>query len=167
MGTMSRRTVLAAGAGALAGASATACGGGLPATAAPAGQAGAGGPGSTPHEDTIRKYYAAWENTDWAPIDAVLADEFTFTSAAGDDHLSKAVFKAQCWEYQKGLTAKFTLEQLFGNGDEALVKYLGVTRKGKTFRNVEYLRFHGGKIAAIECYFGEMGSFPSSVDKKG
>jgi hypothetical protein len=57
----------------------------------------------------------------------------------------------------------------FGSGNEALVKYLCTTKKGKTFRNVEYLRFKDadGKIAAIECYFGEMGSFPSSVDKKG
>jgi ketosteroid isomerase-like protein len=102
-------------------------------------------------------------------MDAILADDFTFTSAAGDDHISKATFKTQCWDNQKGLAGNFELEQVFGSGNEALVKYLCTTRKGKTFRNVEYLRFKDadGKIAAIECYFGEMGSFPSSVDKKG
>jgi hypothetical protein len=28
----------------------------------------------------------------------LLADNFTFTSAAGDDHISKSTFKAQCWD---------------------------------------------------------------------
>lgn len=165
MGTMSRRYVLAAGAGALAGASAVACGGGLSAVAAPAGQAG---PGGTPHEDVIRKWYAAWEKTDWAPVDGMMADEFTFSSAAGDDHLSKAVYKSQCWDSQNGLAEHFELEQVFGSGNEALVKYLCRTKAGKSFRNVEFFRFNAdGRIAALECYFGEQGSFPSSVNKKG
>jgi len=33
----------------------------------------------------IRKWYAGWEKKDWRPIDALLADELPFTSAAGDD----------------------------------------------------------------------------------
>lgn len=143
---MSRRYVLAAaGAGALAGASGVACGRG------------------TPHEDLLRKWYAAWEKTDWAPIDAMMADDFTFTSAAGDDHISKSTFKSRCWETQKGLIDRVDLEQVFGSGNEALVKYLGHTKNGKSFRNVEYFRFRDDKIAALECYFGEPSSFPSAV----
>jgi len=30
----------------------------------------------------------------------LLADNFTFTSAAGDDHISKSAFKTQCWDTQ-------------------------------------------------------------------
>ena len=33
------------------------------------------------NEETIRKYYAGWEKKDWGLVDALLADNFTFTSA--------------------------------------------------------------------------------------
>ncbi len=61
------------------------------------------------------------------------------------------------------------LEQVFGNGNEVLVKYLCRTKNGKSFRNVEYSGFRGQKIKALECYFGEQSSFPSAVSagKKG
>jgi len=151
--TMSRRSLLAAGAGALAGASRLADA-----------QAGAQQIGrATTHQEIIRRWYAAWEKTDWAPIDLLLTDDFTFTSAAGDDHISKSKFKAQCWESQIGFIERFELEQVFGTGNEALVKYLCRTKNGKSFRNVEYLRFRDQKIEALECYFGEQSSFPSAV----
>ncbi len=43
------------------------------------------------------------------------------------------------------------------------VKYLGHTKDGKSFRNVEYLRIKNGKLQSIECYFGAQSSFPSAV----
>ena len=152
---VSRRYLLAAGAGALAGGS---------------GVAGAQWiVGGTTHQELLRKWYAAWEKTDWGPVDALLADDFTFSSAAGDDHISKSTFKKQCWESQLGFIARFELEQVFGSGNEALVKYLCRTKNGKSFRNVEYFRFRDKKIEALECYFGEQSSFPSAVSagKKG
>ncbi len=57
-------------------------------------------------------------------MDALLTDDFTFSSAAGDDHISKSTFKKQCWETQLGFIERFELEQVFGGGNEALVKYL-------------------------------------------
>jgi ketosteroid isomerase-like protein len=120
------------------------------------------------NQEIIRKWYAAWEKTDWGPVDALMADDFTFSSAAGDDHISKSTYKAQCWENQKGHIERFELEQVLGNGDEALVKYVCRTTNGKSFRNVEYFRFRGQKIEAIECYFGDLSSgYPSAADKKG
>ena len=29
-----------------------------------------------------------------------MTDNFTFTSAAGDDHISRSTFKTQCWDTQ-------------------------------------------------------------------
>ena len=43
----------------------------------------------------VRKWYASWEKKDWGPVDSLLADNFTFTSAAGDDHISKSTFKTR------------------------------------------------------------------------
>jgi len=150
---MSRRTILEAG---------------LCALAAPAGFAKIAGAHSETglgpnNEATIRKYYAAWEKKDWRPFDILLADNFTFTSAAGDDHIDKSAFKTKCWATQIDFIDRFDLQRVFGSDNEAFVMYVCRTKSGKTFRNVEYLRLRDGKVAAIECYFGAQSSFPSAV----
>ncbi|HEX8792792.1 MAG TPA: nuclear transport factor 2 family protein [Polyangiaceae bacterium] len=144
---MSRRYLLAAGgAGVLAGASGVACTG-----------------RGTSNEDTIRRWYAAWQQPAWDPVGSMLTDDFTFTSAAGDDHISKSTFKTRCWESNINFIGGIELEQVFGNGNQALVKYLCRTKNGKSFRNVELLTFRDKQISSIECYFGEQNSFPSAV----
>jgi ketosteroid isomerase-like protein len=150
---MSRRNLLEAGACALAGAA------GFPGVASAHAWIGL----STSKEEVIRKYYAAWEKKDWGPFDVLLADNFTFTSANDDDHISKSVFKARCWETQIDFIERFELEQVIGNGNEAFVKYLCRTKNGKSFRNVEYFRVTGEKVETIECYFGVQSSFASAV----
>lgn len=119
-------------------------------------------PGS-PTNEVVRRWYKAWEQRDWTPIDVMLAEDFTFTSAAGDDHISKSAFRSKCWETQRNFIDHFDIEQLFAQGNEAFVKYLCHTVNGKSFRNVEYLEIRTGKVQAIECYFGELSSFPSAV----
>jgi ketosteroid isomerase-like protein len=117
--------------------------------------------------DTIRKWYEGWEKKDWPPLDRLLTDDFTFTSAAGDDHISKDAFKTRCWESQIDFIERFDLRRIFGHGNEALVMYVCRTKNGKSFRNVEYLRLRDDKIEAIECYFGAQSSFPSAVSAAG
>ena len=121
-----------------------------------------GGQDST-NEEIVRKWYAAWEKKDWGPVDSLLADNFAFTSAAGDDHISKNTFKARCWETQIDFIGHFDLERITTGADDAFVKYLCHTKDGKSFRNVEYLRIKNGKLQSIECYFGAQSSFPSAV----
>jgi ketosteroid isomerase-like protein len=150
---MSRRTILEAGACALAAAVS------VPQTASANADTGLSPKGDA----TIRKWYAAWEKRDWHPVDILLADDFTFTSAAGDDHISKSAFKAQCWETQIDFIERFDLQRVFGSGNEAFVLYVCRTRNGKAFRNVEYIRLRDDKLEAIECYFGAQSSFPSAV----
>jgi len=152
-GAMSRRTILEGGAFALAAAAGTWQIAGAHAET-----------GLSPKSDeTIRKWYAAWEKKDWHPVDILLADDFTFTSAAGDDHISKSAFKTKCWQSQIDFIERFDLQRVFGSGNEAFVMYVCRTKNGKHFRNVEYLRLKDDKVAAIECYFGAQSSFPSAV----
>src|ERR1700678_2339101 len=150
---MSRRMILEAGACALAAVA------GIPQIASARAETGL----SPKNDETIRKWYAAWEKRDWHPVDILLADNFTFTSAAGDDHISKSAFKAQCWETQINFIDRFDLLRVFGSGNEALVMYVCRTKNGKTFRNVEYIRLRDDKLEAIECYFGAQSSFSSAV----
>jgi ketosteroid isomerase-like protein len=152
---VSRRNLLATGACALAGAAA------LPQLAS----AGASGGQNSANEEIIRKWYAAWKNKDLDTFNALLADNFTFSSAAGDDHISKSTFKTQCWDTQTNFIKDFDLERISTGSDDAFVKYLCYTKNGKSFRNVEYLRIKNGKLESIECYFGAQSSFPSAVSK--
>lgn len=120
------------------------------------------------NEKLIRAYYAGWEEKDWSTVDGLLADSFTFSSAAPDDHISKSAFKAQCWDTQAALIDRFELESVLtnANGTDAFVKYLCRTKKATSFRNVEYFRFADSKINAIECYFGGLGYPSASVSGK-
>jgi ketosteroid isomerase-like protein len=121
---------------------------------------------SAKNEETIRSYYAAWEKRDWHPIDILLTDNFTFTSANNDDHISKSAFKARCWESQIDFIERFELERVIGNGNDAFVMYVCRTKNARTFRNVEYFRLKDHKVEAIECYFGAPSSFPSAVSTR-
>jgi ketosteroid isomerase-like protein len=150
---VSRRKVFHAGAGALAGAA------GLLVTA----KALAATERNATSEDIVRKWYKAWEKKDQGQFEALMADNFTFTSAAGDDHISRTAFKAQCWDTQIDFIGRFDLERVFGNGNEVFAKYLCHTKNGKSFRNVEYFRLRDGKVESLECYFGGKSTFPSAV----
>lgn len=151
--TISRRNLLATGACALVGAVSVA-GSASAATLEERNSA---------NEELIRKWYQAWVDKDFATFNALLADDFTFSSAAGDDHISKSTFKTQCWDTQINFIGAFDLERMSTGTDDAFVKYLCHTKNGKSFRNVEYLRIKDGKLESIECYFGAQSSFPSAV----
>ena len=152
--TMSRRNLLATGAGALLGA-----------VSLRASAASVSGAKNVANEELIRKWYGAWVQKDLGTFNMLLADNFTFTSAAGDDHISKSTFKTQCWDTQINFIKDFELERITTGTDDAFVKYLCHTVNGKSLRNVEYLRIKDGKLVSIECYFGAESSFPSAVSK--
>jgi ketosteroid isomerase-like protein len=151
--TMSRRNLLATGACALVGA----------VTLRGPARASARGVPDLTNEEIIRKWYAAWEKKDLGTFNMLLADNFTFSSAAGDDHISKSSFKTQCWDTQVDFIGHFDLERVTTGAEDVFVKYLCHTKNGKSFRNVEYLRIKNGQLESIECYFGAQSSFPSAV----
>ncbi len=151
--TVSRRNLLATGVCALAGAVS------LPGSASGSALAAQ----NLTNEEIIREWYAAWDKKDLVTFDRLLADNFTFTSAAGDDHISKSAFKTQCWDTQVNFIEHFDLERITTGAEDAFVKYLCHTKNGKSFRNVEYLRIKNGELESIECYFGAQSSFPSAV----
>ena len=137
--TVSRRSLLATGACALAGAVS------LPGSA----RAKALGGQSLANEEIIRKWYGAWEKKDLDTFNSLLADNFTFSSPAGDDHISKSTFKTQCWDTQAPLISYLDLERITTGADDAFVKYLCHTKNGKSFRNVEYFRIKNGKLESL------------------
>lgn len=153
----SRRKLFAVGGGALASAALV--------VGAPRANAAAGS--ASKNERVLRTWYGLWATTktDWAPFDAILADDFTFTSPV-DDHISKAAFKKRCWESNINLTKGFDLELVMAEGDQVIVQYVGHTTGGNIFPNVEVHRLRAGRIVSTRCYFGAQMSFPQAVDSK-
>jgi hypothetical protein len=155
---VSRRTMFRAGACALAGT----------ALLTEAASAAVSESMASANEAAVRKYYKLWEkkDNDWGPFDAILADDFTFSSPVDIEPLSKATFKKNCWDTQIAFTKGFDLELVMVKGDEALVKYVGHTMNGKSFRNMEYHQLRNQRIVAIKCYFGANMTFPSAVSSQ-
>jgi ketosteroid isomerase-like protein len=111
----------------------------------------------------IKDYYAAYEQKDWGLMEPILDSGFTFSSPAGDDHISLTVYKERCWPNALK-TKKFDLEKIIVDGDDAYVTYNGWTTDGKLFRNTERFKFKDGKIIENECFFGPGVSFPNNTN---
>jgi hypothetical protein len=90
------------------------------------------------NEAVIRTWYAAWEkkDRDGSRFDAMLADDFTFSSPDGNDHISKPAFKRNCWETQIAFVKGFDLK---------------------------YHRLRNRRLEEIVCYFGGTSTYPSAV----
>jgi len=122
-------------------------------------------PDTSVNEKIVREYYSAYETKDWHMLEVILADGFTFTSPAGDDHINLAKYKERCWPNSAN-TKKFDLEKVIVAGDDAFVTYNGWTNDGRLFRNTERFRFNEGKIVENECFFGTGVNFPNNQAKK-
>jgi ketosteroid isomerase-like protein len=118
--------------------------------------------GASPQQ-MVKDYYAAYEKKDWSLMKPILAEGFTFTSPAGDDHINLDLYKERCWP-NANKTKKFDLEKIIIDGDEAYVTYNGWTTDGKLFRNTELFKFKDGKIISNECFFGTGVSFPNNTN---
>ena len=119
---------------------------------------------SQQNEQIVRRFYAAWEGKDWHALDILLADDFTFTSPNDDDHISKGVYKARCWDSNVDLIEHFDLQKIVGSDNDAFVMYVLHIKNGKTLENIEHLQMRAGKVEAVRCYFGGKG-YPAAVAK--
>ena len=114
------------------------------------------------HERIIKTYFSGWEKKDWSLVASQLADGFTFTSPAPDDHISTEKFKAKCW-VQADHIKKFEFVKIVGNEKEAFAIMQVITTDNNIIRNIEYFNFSNGKIKSIEVFFGGTGQgFPTN-----
>jgi len=117
------------------------------------------------NEMVIRKYYSAYEKKDWHMLELILADGYTFSSPAGDDHINLKQYRDRIWPNAFN-TRKFDLEKVIVAGDDVYVTYNGWTIDGRLFRNTERFRLKEGRIIDQECFFGPGVSFPNNETKK-
>lgn len=100
----------------------------------------------------VREYFATYESKDRKALEGLLSDDFTFSSPL-DDQISKKKYFERCWPNSEHHRV-FLIEKLFEEGNEAFVTYECERTDGARFRNTEFFRIEGGRIAHIDVYFG-------------
>lgn len=101
---------------------------------------------------TIRRLFQAFLSNDRAAGEAILSEDFRFTSPY-DDAIDKATYFERCWP-NSGHIKSHVIERIAVEGDEAFVLYHMTTNDGKDFRNTELFTFSGDLISSVSVYFG-------------
>jgi ketosteroid isomerase-like protein len=99
-----------------------------------------------------RASYDAYVAKDRAAIEALLANDFHFTSPI-DNRLDRATYFARCWPNSQRIDG-FDFIHLVAEGDKVFVTYEGRSTDGHRFRNTEILTVRGDQIVDAEVYFG-------------
>ena len=102
--------------------------------------------------EAVRALFAAFLSQDRKTADALLSDEFTFTSPY-DDAIDKATYFERCWPNSKHLKTH-VIEKIFAERDGAFVLYRASTTDGSEFRNTEFFEFDGDQIKSVDVFFG-------------
>ena len=98
-----------------------------------------------------RASYDAYVTKDRAAIEALIADDFHFTSPL-DNRLDRATYFARCWPNSESIDG-FDFIHLVPDGEQVFVTYEG-RGGGRRFRNTEILTVKNGRITDAEVYFG-------------
>src|ERR1700741_21471 len=110
---------------------------------------------STMNQDPIaivRQCYQAYPESARAAAEAVIAENFYFTSPL-DNRIDRKTYFARCWPNNEWITG-YEFIRLIRNGDQVIATYVGQSSRGKPFRNTEVLTVRDGKIVEVEVYFG-------------
>ncbi len=98
-----------------------------------------------------RASYTAYVTKDRAAIEALIADDFHFTSPL-DNRIDRATYFATCWPNSASIEG-FDFIHLIPDGERVFVTYEG-RAKDRRFRNTEVLTVKDGRITDAEVYFG-------------
>jgi ketosteroid isomerase-like protein len=102
--------------------------------------------------EVIRTLFAAYKSRDREVFEALLTDDFTFTSPY-DDATDKATYFVRCWPNSERIRAH-VLEKICEQGNEVVVLYKCITADGNEFRNTELFTFEGDQIRRVDVFFG-------------
>jgi len=99
-----------------------------------------------------RAVYTAYAHQDRDAIEALIAEDFRFTSPL-DNRLDRATYFERCWPNSRTLRA-FEFIHVVPSGDRVFVTYVATTSDGHRFRNTEILTLRDGQVVDAEVYFG-------------
>jgi ketosteroid isomerase-like protein len=102
--------------------------------------------------EIARAAYDAYVTKDRAALEAIIADDFHFTSPL-DNRLDRETYFRRCWPNGKTI-AGFEFINLVPDGDRVFVTYEGRNTNGHRFRNTEIVTIRDEQIVDVEVYFG-------------
>jgi hypothetical protein len=103
-------------------------------------------------EGVVRRLYDAWPAGDRDTVEAILADDFQFTSPY-DNAIDRATFFERCWPNHEAMK-QFAFRCIVISGEHAYVTYHLELKNGRHIENTELLQFRRGKLASVDVYFG-------------
>jgi len=116
-------------------------------------------------ENAIKNYLLGFEQKNWNMVASQFTNDFTFTSPAGDNHISLLQYKEKCFPTSE-FFKKVEFSKIVVEGNTAFAIYDIHTTDNKLVHNVEYYIFNNGKIKSIECFFGVGINYPGSNQTK-
>jgi ketosteroid isomerase-like protein len=99
-----------------------------------------------------RACYDAYAAKDRAAIEALIADDFHFTSPL-DNRIDRRAYFARCWPNSEKIQG-FDFIRVVEDGARVFVTYELRGTEGRRFRNTEVLTVRGDQIVEAEVYFG-------------
>lgn len=99
-----------------------------------------------------RACYNAYATKDRAAIEALIADDFHFTSPL-DNRIDRQTYFARCWPNSEKIQG-FDFIRVVEDGARVFVTYELRGTEGRRFRNTEILTVRAGQIVEAEVYFG-------------
>lgn len=102
--------------------------------------------------EIARRYFEVYQAADREALEALLHEDFTFTSP-WDDHISRARYFEHCFPHAGEFRFRFPLK-IFVHGDEAVIIYHTDGKTGGAFHNAELFKFEDGRIRSIDVFFG-------------
>lgn len=100
----------------------------------------------------VRASYEAYVRKDREAIEALLDDDFHFSSPL-DNRIDRATYFTRCWPNSDSISG-FQFIHLVQQGHIVFVTYEGTRQGGGRFRNTEVVTTRGGRIVEVEVYFG-------------
>ena len=95
--------------------------------------------------------YDAYTAKDRATAEALIADDFRFTSPL-DNGIDRERYFAICWPNNANIGG-FEVVHIVENDEQVFVTYEAQSKQAR-FRNTEILTIRDGQIVALEVYFG-------------
>ncbi|MFC5422414.1 nuclear transport factor 2 family protein [Bosea eneae] len=102
--------------------------------------------------EIARACYKAYVDKDRTAIEALIAEDFHFTSPL-DNRLDRTAYFERCWPNSERIRA-CTFKRLIAIGETVFVTYEGEAVDGKGFSNTEVMTIRNGEIVEVEVYFG-------------
>jgi len=101
--------------------------------------------------EVVKASYEAFIAKDRVAIEALIADDFHFTSPL-DNRIDRATYFDRCWPLSKRIES-FEFMKVAASGNRVFVTYVG-RMDGNSFQNTEIATVREGEIVKVEVYIG-------------